>query len=111
MTELEDESVFRLNMQPSVSYEKDYDVQMDITVEMDLNLTLIARDVYTALDWLSDIGGMQGMLIGAVAIFLSFFWNHNQFNNYMVTRLYKMEKQDSDHDDGSDFIKPGMMSN
>lgn len=36
-TELEDETVFRLEQLPSRSYEKDYDVQLDITVEMNLN--------------------------------------------------------------------------
>ena len=37
MTELEDETVFRLDEMPIRSYEKDYDVQLDITVEMNLN--------------------------------------------------------------------------
>ena len=51
-------SVFRLNMDPFKSYEKDYDVQVDVTVEMDLNLIKTARDIYTSLDWVSDIGGI-----------------------------------------------------
>ena len=56
------------------------------------------------------------MLIGIVAFFLSFFWNHNQFNNYMVQRLYKMEKKDNgrkvkDYDDRSNYMSPGIISN
>ena len=39
MTELENETVFSLDRLPTKSYEKDYDVQVDITIEMDLNLT------------------------------------------------------------------------
>ena len=71
-------------MQPLKPYEKDYDVQMDITVEMNLNQVVIARDGYTYLDFLSDIGGMQGLLISVLALFMG-IWNHNQLENYMVT--------------------------
>jgi len=64
---------------------------MDITVEMNLDQKVIARDGYTILDYISDLGGMQGMLISAFAYFL-LFWNHNMFDNHMVTRLYKLKK-------------------
>ena len=37
ITELEDASIFKLEMLPLRSYEKDYDVQLDITVEMNLD--------------------------------------------------------------------------
>ena len=60
---------------------------MDITVEMNLNQVIIARDGYTYLDFLSDIGGMQGMLISLIAFFIS-FWNYNHLENYMVSNLY-----------------------
>ena len=78
LTELEDDTVFRFKIEPFKSYEKDYDVQVDITIEMDLNLTVVAREGYTVLDWVSDIGGMQGMLLGFFA-FIVAFWNYNQF--------------------------------
>ena len=78
LTELEDDTVFRFKIEPFKSYEKDYDVQVDITIEMDLNLTVVAREGYTVLDWVSDIGGMQGMLLGFFA-FMVAFWNYNQF--------------------------------
>jgi len=51
-------------------------VQVDVTVEMDLNLTIVFREGYTVLDWISDIGGMQGMLLGLLAAFVA-FWNYN----------------------------------
>ena len=37
LTELEDASIFRLDAEPIRSYEKDFDVQIDIQVEMNLN--------------------------------------------------------------------------
>lgn len=116
LTEIEDERVFRFNLEPFKSYEKDYDVQVDITIEMDLNLTVVARDIYTGLDWISDIGGIQGMLISFVAVFMM-YWNYNQLSNYLVTRLYKMKKPDArkrvylNPDDSAEFIFPRILSN
>ena len=92
-------------------------MQVDVTVEMDLNLIKTSRDIYTFLDWVSDIGGIQGMLLGLIAFFLSVCWNHNSFDNYMATRLYKMEKPDTDkkvhssYEDRSVFMRPGIISN
>ena len=93
ITELDDASVFKLEPQPLRTYEKDYNVQMDFTIEMNLSQRVVARDGYTFLDYLSDIGGMQGMLI-SLLIYLMTIFNHNYFDNWMVTRLYKMENKD-----------------
>ena len=41
------------------------------------------------LDWISDVGGIQGILISVMAMLIS-FWNYNQFENHMVSRLYKL---------------------
>lgn len=79
---------------PTMSYEKDSDVQMDITFERNLDMVSIARDGYTVLDWISDIGGIQGILISAVAIILS-FWNYNYLDNYLVSRLFRLGKRDT----------------
>ena len=58
LTQLTDATVFKIEGQPLRSYEKDYDAQMDITIEMNLDQNVISRDGYTILDWISDIGGM-----------------------------------------------------
>ena len=116
LTELEDTSVFEFLIQPFKSYEKDYDVQVDVTIEMELNMRVVAREGYTFLDYLSDIGGMQGMIASFIAAFVV-FWNYNNFANYMVQRLYKIEKKDAkkkvytNYDDRSEFIYPCCMSN
>ena len=60
---------------------------MDITIEMNLNLKVIARAGYTILDFISDVGGIQAMLISLVAWVVA-FWNYKMFDNYMVSRLY-----------------------
>ena len=56
---------------------------------MDLNRIFIQREGYDVLDLLSDIGGMQGMITQLALVFLA-FWNFNTFDNYLVTRLYKL---------------------
>ena len=62
---------------------------MDITFEMNLGLQIISRDGYTILDWLSDIGGIQGIFISGLAIFIG-YWNYNYLENYMAIKLYQL---------------------
>ena len=62
---------------------------MDIQIEMNLNLLQVARDGYTLLDFFSDIGGIQGILISGTSIFLA-IWNYNNFDNFLVSRLYRL---------------------
>ena len=65
-----------------------------MTFEMNLDLRVIARSGYTLLDWVSDVGGMQGMLISLIASILS-IWNFNHFDNFLVNRLFKMNQPDN----------------
>ena len=64
-----------------------------MTIEMNMNLKMIQRNSYSILDLLSDIGGMLGMLISGIN-FLLIFWNYNYFENYLVTRLFKLQRID-----------------
>ena len=76
---------------PQISYERsDKSVQLDITIERDLNLLLVSREGYTYLDWISDIGGIQGILISAIAIILSLY-NYNHIDNFMASKLYQIK--------------------
>lgn len=84
ITETFDGTIFNIDPLPIRSYEKDYDVQMDISIEMNLDFTTIQRTGYTFLDLLSDIGGIQGLLMSFIGILLSVF-NYNNFDNFMAT--------------------------
>ena len=53
-----DESIFSIDALPVRSQERNRFVQMDLTVEMNLNYRSVARQIYTILDVLSDIGGI-----------------------------------------------------
>ena len=80
---------------PIRSYESDYDVQMEIQIEMNMNQMQVVRDGYTLLDLISDIGGLQGILISGSAILLS-VWNYNNLDNFLVSKLYKIAPKNKD---------------
>ena len=62
---------------------------MDLTIEMNMNQTTMARSVYNTLDVLSDVGGIQGIVMSGIGLFLG-IWNYNNFDNYMASHLYKI---------------------
>ena len=63
---------------------------MDLTVEVDKDMIIIARNGYTILDVLSDVGGLQGILL-SFCFGLITIWNHNNFDNYLASRLFKVK--------------------
>ena len=107
LTALKDFSLFKFDQKEVISYEKDQVTQNDITIEMNLNQHLVTRSGYTALDLVSDVGGIQGIALSSMALFLV-FWNYNQFDNYLVTRLYKIDSSETDH---HSYLVPQLLSN
>ena len=89
---------------PLRSYERDYHTQTEIRIEMNFDLLEIERDSYKFLDFLSDIGGMQGMLMSGTLLFLG-FWNFNNFDNIIVQRLYRVKKPFSSKGDPLTVLK------
>ena len=74
---------------------------MDLQIEMNLNKVQVARNGYTILDVLSDVGGIQGLLQSFCWIIIG-IWNYKNFDNYMASRLYKLkDKKKSDTDGGT----------
>ena len=59
---------------------------------MNLDLNLIERTGYTVLEILSDIGGLQGILISAISLLLSVL-NYNYLDDYLVAKLFKSESK------------------
>ena len=62
---------------------------LDVTVEMNLNQVVTAREGYNLFDLLSDVGGMQGLLISGCAVWLG-IWNYHFLDNFLVTKLYRL---------------------
>ena len=63
---------------------------MEISIEMNLDQKTIARTGYTILDVLSDVGGIQSILISGFGILIG-VWNYSNFENYLASRLYKIK--------------------
>ena len=56
-------------------YEFKDNVHIQITIEFDLDLTVIDRQVYSVLDWLGDTGGLGEALFflgGALLVILQY---------------------------------------
>ena len=58
---------------------------------MNLSELVVVCDGYKILDFISDIGGMQGMLISAFSLLLM-IWNYNNLDNFLLSRLYRLGK-------------------
>ena len=62
---------------------------------MNLNIMHIERKLYTVFDMLSDWGGFNGILLTFFAM-ISAIWNHLSFENFMVSRLFKIKKPEKE---------------
>ena len=67
---------------------------------MNLDVLWYERQVYTFFDMLSDVGGLMG-IIATTFNFVISLWTFEYFQDYMISRLFKIKKLDAD-------IKPGM---
>ena len=83
---------------PTRSQEREYDVMMEISVQRNLDMTMVAREGYTVLDYLSDIGGMQGILVGTFTFILK-LWNYNYLEDHLVSKLFKFRETKFEADD------------
>ena len=65
---------------------------------------------------LSDVGGLLGILT-TIAALLNAMWNYQAFDNYMVSRLFKIKKRKEEINDDecffsqSEYIKIGVAPN
>ena len=89
LTDFED--LFTIRKYDVLPYELTNNNWMSVSFEMDLNLIHIERKLYTVFDMLSDVGGLLGILT-TIAAFLNTIWNFQAFDNFMVSRLFKIKR-------------------
>ena len=89
VTKMDVGGLFSMNRRGSLPYEENDATWIMITVEMDPNLMMYERSVYTFFDLLSDIGGLNGILMTIAGIICA-TWNFNKFDNNMVERLFRI---------------------
>ena len=61
-----------------------------ITIEMNLDLLVTERTVYSFLDFLGNIGGLYDglrLIFGLVVA----FWNYNFYNSFLINYLFRMD--------------------
>lgn len=88
ITELADSSVFKMEDMPFRPADHIEHQIFGFMFEMSLDLLVVARNGYNVLDLLSDVGGIESIIISGIGIFLSVF-NYKHFDSYMVSQLYQ----------------------
>ena len=71
VTKIDVGGLFSMNRRDSLPYEVKDDTWIMVTVEMDPNLTMYERSVYTFFDLLSDLGGLNGILMTFAGIIIA----------------------------------------
>lgn len=59
---------------------------------MNLNVLQYERTLYTFFDFLSEVGGLSGILFSFFAI-VAMIWNGKKFDNFMAYRLFKVKRE------------------
>ena len=109
-----DFNLFNMERKMTLSHEWRDSVWITVWIEMNLDLLKYERRVSTLSDLMSDVGGFFGLLIMFGSVF-SKLWNFNSFENYLVSRLYKIKKPSEKLTDGtayfdkSDFVKKSVI--
>ena len=85
---LESDDLFTIVPQPVVIQESVDGVISAASFEMSLDMRHIERIGYTFLDLLSDIGGIQGILVSFFSVLVGLL-NNTFFDDYLVSKLYK----------------------
>ena len=75
---------------------------------MDLNLYSVERAGYNVLDLMSNVGGIQALLLSAFSVLISVF-NYKNFDNIMAAKFYKLKARNKQ--DNTAFIIPTKFGN
>ena len=81
--------LFTINEKKTLPYEQSDGAWLSVTFERSLDISTIERNSYTVFDMFSDVGGLFGIFSAIFAI-MSRIWNYNSFDNFMVSRLFKI---------------------
>ena len=88
-----EQSIFQNRYQLVRPYEFKDSNQFQITWELHLDLERIDREVYSILEWLGDLGGLNEALRIILGIFIGII-NFNKFEHHVVEYLYKQKPDD-----------------
>ena len=112
ITRIDIENLFKLKRHDVLPYERFDNTWVSVTIERSLDIWHFEREVYTLLELISDVGGFSNALFVVLALTIA-LWNYNMFDNFMVSRLFKIKKTKEEIDEyceyfnQSDFINIG----
>ena len=89
MTNFDDDTLFHLEALPALSAESDDSIVQEFKFEMNRDLIVIEKHKYTLFDVLSDIGGIQAILMSSISVLLRII-NFKNFEISLASRLYKV---------------------
>lgn len=72
-------------------YDFEDSVQLALTFELDRDLKVIKRKVYSLMDWLGDLGGLSGSLYALFAALVIIF-QYKIVYFYLATKTFLVEK-------------------
>lgn len=82
------ERVFKIEEVGKRPYEFPNDIHISVTVEVNLDLTIIERQVYNILDWIGDVGGL-----GEGCFFISYALlgviHFGALDNMIISELFR----------------------
>ena len=97
-------------------YSSDDSGVMDISIEMNLDQTYLIRQCFDILDLLSDVGGIQTIMLVLTSVVISVL-NYGNFDTFMASRLFKIKRESAVDVDGlnifeqSDYFRGSKCSN
>ena len=69
-----------------------------LSFEINSDQIVVERQIYTILDFLSDIGGFLSIIMGGISILLS-KWNFKSFEYHFLTNFFKMKLSKANKND------------
>ena len=110
LTNHDDDTLFHLTSLPALSVESDDSILQEFKFEMNRDLIVIEKHKYTVFDVLSDIGGIQAILMSSIQVILRII-NYKNFEINLASRLYKVSLENSatalNSIQKSETIRPG----
>ena len=83
---------FQIDQYTVRPYEFSDNVHIAVSYELDPNYHKVDVQVYTGLDMLADIGGLQYSLFMLFSFLLMIF-HHNKMENYLVSEMFRIVNQ------------------
>ena len=90
VTDLSDSSLFDTNQLPWRAYEYDPSTVTVVTLEMNLDLHIVERNLVTILDFLANIGGLDSIFTSVISLVFTIWHSHGLADIFLVTQLFTL---------------------